>query len=367
MRLFKYLLLPFSWLYALGAAVIDYFYKNGIYSSSAFSIPVIAVGNLNAGGSGKTPMVMYLAEYLMQNNYKVAILSRGYRRKTFGYRLASEQDDYTSIGDEPEMMRQLLPDAVIAVAENRLLAIPYLLADHPEIEVILLDDAYQQRSIRPALNILLTNAGFPFFKDYFLPFGRLREKPQNADRADIIIFTKKENPEKDIAKKIAKENPACFSAHQEIFCTGLQYDQPYHWQHQQRYLPMTKNAAIVAFAGIADEKPLQKYLEKKYTDVTLLKYPDHHKYTSADLEKIFRVFQHKESQQKFLLCTEKDAVKLALLRNENDTAWPDIFVLPVKIDWGTSAQENEFKAIIKKKMDDYYPDKEIIPENDDKI
>lgn len=349
MNFLKYLLIPFTLIYAIASLFIDWMYRKGIWGVSTFSVPLIAVGNLNTGGTGKTPIVIYLAKLLSQN-YKVGIISRGYKRKTFGFRLVNIEDNYELVGDEPAMMKQLMPEVVIAVAENRILGIPYLMAEHPDIDILILDDAFQQRGIRPALNILLTAAHRPFHKDYLLPFGRLREFKKGAKRADFVVVTKCEQASDDFNAAYLQSQQLPILSHQSVFSTQLSYGIPYKLQHPGELLASSEKTSVIAFAGIADENPLKVYLEALFEEVIFIKYPDHHKYSETDLEKILFVFEENESPQKIILTTEKDAIKLENMPKLTEENAPVIYVLPIDISFGTMEQEQRFSKELQEKL-----------------
>ncbi|HWA32656.1 MAG TPA: tetraacyldisaccharide 4'-kinase, partial [Cyclobacteriaceae bacterium] len=190
MKIVRLLLYPFAALYNLATTVRNYLYDIGHKPSFEFDTPVIAIGNLNVGGSGKTPMVEYLVS-LLKEHYKVATLSRGYRRETKGYRIATESDTVRQIGDEPmQLFRKFGKEVNVVVGEDRVLAIPNILQEFPETNVIVLDDALQHRSVRARLSILVTDCAHPFYDDFVLPFGRLRESRRGAKRSDIIVVSK---------------------------------------------------------------------------------------------------------------------------------------------------------------------------------
>jgi tetraacyldisaccharide 4'-kinase len=349
MNILKYLLLPFTIIYAIVSLLIDYLYQKGIWGSTAFSLPVIAVGNLNTGGTGKTPMIIFLAK-MLSRSFRVAIISRGYKRKTFGFRIVSDEDSYEIVGDEPAMMKRVLPETVIAVAENRILGIPHLLAEHPEIDIILLDDAFQQRGIRPALNILLTAAHRPFHKDFLLPFGRLRELKRGAKRADFLVITKCEEASDAFNTKYVQEQELPVLVHQSVYSTQLLYGDAYQLHQPDLKLTHTANTAVIAFAGIADEAPLKKYLDTHFAEVVFIKYPDHHNYSESDIQRIAEIFDHFEAENKCLLTTEKDAIKLENTKAFSETTGRKLFVLPIEISFGTLNQELRFQTNVFKKL-----------------
>ena len=205
-RSFRFLLLPFALLYGLAIIIRNWLFDMKIIRSATFNFPLICVGNLSVGGTGKSPMVEYLVEAL-KNDYKVATLSRGYKRKTKGYALANAATTALEIGDEPMQFHTKFPDVAIAVGEERLVAIPQLLHDKPDTQVIILDDAFQHRYVNAGLNILLTDCSHLFYNDWFLPSGDLRDQRRSYKRAQIIIITKcppqlSEEEKNKIAKRI---------------------------------------------------------------------------------------------------------------------------------------------------------------------
>ena len=189
LKSFRILLLPFAILYGLVVWIRNWLYDKNIFRSTSFGLPLICVGNLSVGGTGKSPMVEFLVMHL-KNHYKVATLSRGYKRKTKGYALATDDTTALDIGDEPMQFHQKFPDVPVAVGEERIVAIPQLLHDRPETQVIILDDAFQHRALKAGLNILLTDYNNLFTRDFFLPTGDLRDTQGSYKRADIIVVTK---------------------------------------------------------------------------------------------------------------------------------------------------------------------------------
>src|SRR5215467_9259982 len=189
LKSFRILLLPFAFIYWLIIALRNFIYSKNIFRSSSFGLPIICVGNLSVGGTGKSPMVELLLEHL-HKKFKVATLSRGYKRKTRGYALATENSTALDIGDEPMLFHQKFPGVPVAVGEERLVAIPQLLHDRPDTQVIILDDAFQHRAVKAGLNILLTDCNNLFTRDFYLPTGDLRDLKSNYKRADIIVVTK---------------------------------------------------------------------------------------------------------------------------------------------------------------------------------
>jgi tetraacyldisaccharide 4'-kinase len=325
----KILLSPFSFLYYLVTAFRNHLFNIGYTRSFHFETNVINVGNLNVGGTGKTPHVEYLIKLIKDKN-KVAVLSRGYGRKSGGYILADEKADALLIGDEPmQFYTKFSPEISVAVGEERALTIPQILFDKPETQVIILDDAYQHRTVIPDLNILLTEYRKPFYKDMLLPSGRLRESKTGANRADIIIVTKcpvqmesKEMKEMAVSiEKYAKKGTP-------VFYSSIHYRPPVP-VYSEAKISIRKN--ILLFSGIADATALKEKTGKDFNLVNFIEFPDHYKYFRSDITRIIDQFNKIEGTDKSILTTEKDMVKLQ--RKELRELLKDIplFYIPIEI------------------------------------
>jgi len=325
LKSFRILLLPFALVYWLAITIRNWMYNKKILHTTSFALPLICVGNLSVGGTGKSPMVEYLVR-LLKDKFKVATLSRGYKRRTRGYALANETSDALDIGDEPMQFHIKFPDVPVAVGEERLDAIPQLLHDRPETQVIILDDAFQHRTIRAGLNILLTDYNNLFTRDFYLPTGDLRDLKSEYKRAEIIIVTKcnpdlSENERQNLIKEI---NPA---AGQSVFFTAIQYGQPYHILSKTGF-SFTNNTEVLLVSGIANPRPLKLMLEKYSKAYYLLQYPDHRIFTIDDLKEIRKKFTAIDSVDKIILTTEKDAVRLVKFNTEI-TGLP-LYIIPVR-------------------------------------
>ncbi len=325
LKSFRILLLPFALVYWLVITIRNWMYRKNILRSASFALPLICIGNLSVGGTGKSPMVEYLIR-LLKDQFKVATLSRGYKRRTKGYALANETSTALDIGDEPMQFHVNFPDVPVAVGEERLYAIPLLLHDRPDTEVILLDDAFQHRAIKAGLNILLTDYNNLFTRDFYLPTGDLRDLRSEYKRAEIIVVTKCPSDLSATEKqKIIEEiNP---QPGQSIFFTAIEYGQPYHILNKTE-LSFTENTEILLVSGIANPRPLQKMLEKNSKTYHLLQYADHRIFTIDDLKEIRKKFAAIESVDKIILTTEKDAVRLVKFNTE--IADLPLYVIPVR-------------------------------------
>lgn len=307
LRSFRYLLLPLSFIYGAIIKVRNWLYDKNILKSAAFNFPIICVGNLAVGGTGKTPMTELLVS-LLGKQYNTATLSRGYKRKTKGFAIANENTTAIDIGDEPMQFHQKFPQLTVAVGEERLVAIPQLLHQRPATEVIILDDAFQHRAVRAGYNIVLTEYKNLYTRDFMLPAGDLRDVRSSIHRADCIVVTKCK-PNLSVAERdaIIKEiNPR---ANQSIYFTEILYDQPYHLFTKERF-NLSAETDILLVCGIANPKPLKDFLTNHVHSYDMIKYADHHIFSSDDLRDIKKQFEKLPSTNKIILTTEKDGVRL---------------------------------------------------------
>ena len=324
MKILKLLLYPFAALYNLVTSVRNYLYDIGHKPSFEFDIPVIAVGNLSVGGSGKTPMVEYLIE-LLKNQYGVATLSRGYKRDTKGYRLAQEDDTAKTIGDEPfQLFRKFGKEIKVVVGEDRVYAIPNILQESPGTKVILLDDALQHRSVKPQLSILVTEYSNPFYKDFVLPFGRLREARRGAHRSDVIVVTKCSYAFSAEVERAMTRSIQEYAGLKPVFFSAIQYGEP---QSLGNELPFSKN--IVLVSGIAKGHALKEYCSANFNVLKHFDFPDHHRYVENDLLEIEN-FCKTQSCLYSIVTTEKDMVKLIDPTVRPYTARSPWFYMPIK-------------------------------------
>lgn len=326
MSLIQLILLPFSWLYRLITDIRNWLYHRGYKKSIRFPLPVISVGNLTVGGTGKTPHTEYLVR-LLQGRCKLATLSRGYGRKTRGFLLAGPQTTAGDIGDEPMQFYQKFSSRIqVAVGEKRAEAISKLLSLHPGTEIIILDDAFQHRAVQPSLSIMLSDYNKPFYRDYLLPAGRLRERRSGARRADIVIVSKCPEDLTAGQKKEIMENISRYTCKRiPIFFTGIRYGKPVSFGNASLPLP----EKILLVSGLADPKPLEDYLQTKYHICYHLVFRDHHFYTAKDIEAM--AYQLQTHQASGILLTEKDYVKLKHpLFSSHIQAFP-FYYLPIEV------------------------------------
>lgn len=322
MFIFKYLLWPFALLFDVITRIRNYLFDIGYKKSFEFKTVVISVGNLNVGGSGKTPMVEYLIRLLSQR-FPLATLSRGYGRKTRGIRVSSPADNARTIGDEPfQLYRKFNSQIKVVVGEKRALAIPAILHQFPEVKVILMDDAFQHRTVKPHFSILVTDYEKPFYKDFLLPYGRLREGRKGAERADVIVVTKANGVTDEEMGEMAR-NIQQVVGERPVFFSGLKYEEPLPIHHEMRI-----DNTVILVSGIAKNSHFEKEVSKLYHVMRHFRFEDHHVYAAEDIQRIQQ--SANELDISTILTTEKDMVKLIApqllpLLNKN---W---FYLPVQL------------------------------------
>lgn len=325
LRPVRILLFPLSLIYALIVRIRNWCYDKKIFPSTRFNLPIICVGNLAVGGTGKSPLVEFLIG-ILKDQFEIAVLSRGYKRKTRGYALAGKNTTALDIGDEPMQFHSKFPDVAIAVGEERVVAIPQLLHDRPATRAIILDDAFQHRAVTAGLNILLTDYSNLFTRDWWLPSGDLRDARSGSRRADIIIVTKcrEDLTEEERRRLVTEIRPL---EQQQVFFSAIRYGQPYHII-QRHTTVVDDQVEVLLVTGIANPAPLKRWLNEKSKTYYELAYSDHHIFSIDDLHTIIQRFSSIPSRNKIILTTEKDAVRLIKFRQELEE-WP-FFVLPIE-------------------------------------
>jgi tetraacyldisaccharide 4'-kinase len=315
-------------LFGLGILIRNWLYDRDILKSTDFNIPIIGVGNLSVGGTGKSPMVEYLAG-LLKDSYQVATLSRGYKRRTRGYILANQESTALEIGDEPMQFHLKHPEISVAVGEQRIEAIPQLLFDRPDTEVILLDDAFQHRAIRAGYSILLTDYNNLYTRDFFLPTGDLRDLQSSARRAEMIIVTKCPFGLPESEKRRIKTELEPLES-QEVFFSTIRYGEPYHIISRGN-MNLHKQMEVLLVCGIANPEPLKKYIQEEVYTYDAMYYGDHHIFSIDDLREITLRFSNMDAVEKIILTTEKDAVRLVKFRDELKDI--PFYVLPIGVSF----------------------------------
>ncbi len=316
MNLLRKILFPFAILYGIITSIRNFLFDKGVLKSTSFDIPIIAVGNLSVGGTGKTPQIEYLIR-LLSDKYKIATLSRGYKRQSEGFVLADENSNAVILGDEPFQFFQKFKNIQVAVDANRTNGIQQLLSQSKKPEIILLDDAFQHRKVKAGFYILLTSYGDLYADDWMLPTGNLRESRSGAKRANIVIVTKcpaniEELEQENIRRKLKLEDS------QQLYFTCIDYDDCIYSQTEKIAVEDIKNSQKLLLAGIAKPAPFFKFL--KSDDDECLTFPDHHHFTEADIVTI----ANKAKEYK-IITTEKDYVRL-----KDTNIAPQLYYLPIK-------------------------------------
>jgi len=340
LRSFRIVLFPLSLVYGLAVWLRNSLFDKKILRSSSFNLPVICVGNLAVGGTGKSPMVEFLVSNL-HKNIKVAVLSRGYKRKTRGYALAHDKTTALEIGDEPMQFHIKFPDISVAVGEERIVAIPQLLHDKPDTEVILLDDAFQHRHVRAGLNIILTDYNNLFTRDWFLPTGDLRDEKRSYRRADLLVITKCPDHLSLEEKEDLKQEVSPLE-HQHLFFSTIHYGLPYHIIGRNE-ITINESMEVLLVSGIANPAPLKSYLQEVSATYFEILYGDHHIFTIDDWREIVKRFNNIQASNKIILTTEKDAVRLIKFAQELKDL--PVYVIPIAIQFLFN-EEKQFNDMI---------------------
>ncbi len=340
-------LLPLSWLYGLGVRVRNALFDVGLLKSESFDVPVISVGNITVGGTGKTPHVEYLIG-LLRNICHVAVLSRGYKRKSRGYIVADKGSTARTIGDEPWQMKQKFPDVTVAVDRDRRHGIRRLTEDKSEagIDVVLLDDAFQHRYVKPGINILLVDYHRLIIYDKLLPAGRLREQLSGKDRADIVIVTKCPADLKPMEFRVITKAMNLYP-YQHLYFTRLDYEpmRPLAGGKPRAIDTIGKETHVLLLTGIASPGQMMLDMAPHCPNITPLTFADHHAFTPADAELINgRLAAMPEPR--IIVTTEKDAARLAGLQGLSDEARRATYVLPVRIRFMLDQEDNFNENII---------------------
>ena len=357
---------PLSYIYGFCIGIRNQLFELNILKSRSFTTPVIAVGNITVGGTGKTPHVEYLVR-LLQREAKVAVLSRGYKRKTRGYVLADGDSTMRDIGDEPFQMKRKFPDIEVAVDANRCRGIEHIINDEAtkDTDVIILDDAYQHRYVKPGLSILLVDYHRLIIYDELLPSGRLREPVDSKKRADIVIITKCPDTLNPIDYRVLTKAMKLY-AYQSLYFTSLHYGQLYPlFDGSTTEIPAKQQADVLLLTGIASPKQLIDDIQPFVKSLTPMTFPDHHAFTRRDIEKLNAAFDAMPADSRLVVTTEKDAARLLQAEGIDDNVKKRLFVLPVEVKFMLDDEEmfndkiisyvrkNSRNSILVKRKDDH--------------
>ena len=333
MEAFRFLLFPFALIYGLVIRIRNILFDIRVLPSEKFEIPVISVGNLVAGGSGKTPTVEYLVRLLGEKS-NIATLSRGYKRKTKGYRFAGENETVETLGDEPLQYHEKFEKIHVAVCEKRRNGIHELIKEIADLDVVILDDAFQHRFVKPQLSILVTDYFKLYTKDWLLPFGRLREPVSGRKRADIIVVTKTPRIFSPIVRKQLLEEMKPYPGQQVCF-SYINYlpFEPVYKGHCD-FSAKTENVySLIMVSGIGNPGPMEEYLRRFCTDLELMEFPDHHQFVDKDLLILKEKYKNLPTKRKIIVTTEKDAKRLQNAEAEAILGDLPIFYTPIAFEF----------------------------------
>ena len=336
----KILLSPITAIYASVIWLRNKAYDKKWFKSVKFDVPVISVGNLTVGGTGKTPHTEYLIR-LLKDHFPLAVVSSGYRRRTSGFLEVKPTHTAKDVGDEPLLYKWKYPEVHVGVAEERTIGIPGIIGDTPK--VVLLDDAFQHRAVRPGVSILLTDYNHLYTRDYLLPVGKLREFKKGAARADLIVVSKspKDLDKASRDKIIAELAPLPY---QHVFFSHLEYSAIYPLFDRSQIID-SLNTEVLMLTGIANPAPMKTQLETQFKAVYNREFDDHHHYNQDDVESIITTFNNIEASQKVLITTEKDATRLLPFKQDFIKNGIPVFCLPVSVNFAASDKGKFNKAI----------------------
>ena len=334
--------------YYLALKIRNGLYDKGRIASVSHPVPVLSVGNVTAGGTGKTPMVEYLAD-LLQGTHRVAVLTRGYKRRSMGFRLVEESDTAAVAGDEPLQVKRKYPDVLVAVDKDRNHGVEQLLALPEELrpEVVLLDDGLQFRKLKPALDIVLVDYNRPVFQDNLLPIGSLRDLPEQIRRGRIVVVTKAPRV-LDEWERAQFRQQLRLRADLQLFFSTLRYEEPkpvFRWEGDRRYI---YSKEVFLFSGVADDRPLRMHLADSYVRIEHKRYGDHHVFNWFDIRSL-RSYARRNPRA-LLLTTEKDAQRLLHCRFLNEEVRRRLFYIPVRHEFLTWEENLSFEALIRSEV-----------------
>jgi tetraacyldisaccharide 4'-kinase len=330
-----YVLLPLSWLYGMVTGVRNWLFDHNVLPQEEYDVPVITVGNLTVGGTGKTPHVEYILGMLAME-YNMAVLSRGYKRKTKGFIIANSNSTPDSIGDEPlQMYQKFGMRAKIAVCESRRKGIMELLRLFPDLQLIVLDDGFQHRYVKPKVSVLLMDYNRPVYDDHLLPLGRLRENARQTNRADMVVVTKCPDDLSPLQYRLVSKK-LDLMPYQKLYFSNYSYgallpvfpdDKPYHVQLSS----LTERDSVMLLTGVANPRGFVRHFRNYPFKVKVCHYPDHHSFTRDDIRKIEAEFKALTGERKIILTTEKDAVRLAFNPYFPSALKPLTYFLPIAV------------------------------------
>jgi tetraacyldisaccharide 4'-kinase len=347
MGFLRALLFPFAILYGLGVRFRNFLYDTGFLRSREFGIPLISVGNLSTGGTGKTPHIEHFLELLQATEHRAAVLSRGYKRQSSGYKEAKNPPDSKRIGDEPAQIKRHFPETLVAVSKDRGKGIRKIKEEHEGTDVVLLDDAFQHRSVNTGMNVLLTAYENLYIEDHLLPMGRLREPSSGAKRADLIIVTKCPKEMQPLDRRIImyKLDPL---DHQEVYFSYIEYGDPYPVFLKSESVEFPSDHHYIVITGIEDPAPLHEHIAGKEVSMETIQRPDHHRFGEKDLRQLKRSISRAGSRKVVVLTTEKDAARMKGSSSADRFAELPIYAVPMKVKVHGEEEQDRLGQILAK-------------------
>lgn len=330
----KYLLYPISLLYGAIMDLRNFLFDHKLLRSESFCLPILSVGNITVGGTGKTPHVEYLIRLLQQQAYRIAVLSRGYGRRTKGFIMLSTTAHAEQVGDEPLQIKLKYPDVTVAVDEKRVDGVNRLLESDPTIETIVLDDAFQHRYIKPSLSILLIDHARPIDKDMLLPAGHLREAASGIGRADIVIISKCPPSLIPSEHEAGYRRRLRLRPEQQLYFTSICYDQKLKTACDNRTCNLSdisSDAILILVTGIASPTLLYNEMKQYFQQISLLTFPDHHKYSINDMRRIQHEWEQAGNRPKYIVTTEKDVMRFREGIAADYSFYRSLYYLPIQI------------------------------------
>lgn len=335
-KILPYVLKPLSWLYGTVTGVRNWLFDHNVLMIEEFDVPVVSVGNITVGGTGKTPHVEYIAD-MLASRYNIAILSRGYKRKTKGFILANRRSTPDNIGDEPLQIYLKLGNRVrVAVCESRRKGIKEIMRQFPDTQMILLDDGFQHRYVKPKINIMLMDFSRPIYEDKLLPLGRLRESTHQLNRADMVVVTKCPADISPLQYRLISKSLELMP-YQKLYFSTLAYgmlqpvfpdDNPYRVDLNS----LTSRDTVLLLTGIANPRGFIRHFKPYPFKVVVAHFPDHHDFNRLDIENIKKKFLSLKGERKIIITTEKDAVRLAYNPYFPASVKPSTFYLPIYVN-----------------------------------
>ena len=340
----SFLMKLLSYPYQMVISIRHWMFNCGLLKSEKFNTPVICVGNITVGGTGKTPTAEMIVDY-MKDHYKVAVLSRGYGRRTKGYLEVKSTSSYRDVGDEPLQIKLKYPDALVVVCEKRVEAIRRIEAEHPEVNLIVMDDGFQHRYVEPRINVVIVDSTRPFYEDDYLPAGTLRDKPESLDRAHYFIVTKCPVDMQPLAQRMWRKELHKI-AYQKVYFTRVVPTKAVSLFQTPNVL--NYGDQVIAMSGIGNPKAFVAGVRKQYDVKAKLNFSDHHVYSVSDIERIVALLE--KYPQAMLLTTEKDAVKLRRSRRVPDIMRERLFYQPLKVEF-LEGSDDDFLGTLKKDLE----------------